>query len=53
MADGLRNVEIASALFIVEGTVKTHVNHILTKLEVSTRVQAILVYRDALTQRPS
>ena len=47
MAEGLRNAEIASRLFIVEGTVKTHVNHILTKLEVTTRVQAILLFRDA------
>ncbi len=47
MADGLRNAEIASRLFIVEGTVKTHINHILTKLEVTTRVQAILRFRDA------
>ena len=46
MADGLRNGEIATKLFIVEGTVKTHVNHILTKLEVTTRVQAILCFRD-------
>ena len=53
MADGLRNGEIAATLFIVEGTVKTHVNHILTKLAVSTRIQAILVCRDALTQRHS
>jgi ATP/maltotriose-dependent transcriptional regulator MalT len=46
MADGLRNPEIARRLVLQETTVKTHVNHIFTKLEVSTRVAAVLAYRE-------
>lgn len=40
MATGLTNREIAGVLFISEGTVKTHVEHIIGKLGVSDRVQA-------------
>lgn len=40
MATGLTNKEIAGVLFISEGTVKTHVEHIIGKLGVSDRVQA-------------
>ena len=48
MADGLRNPDIVARLVISEATVKTHVTHIFTKLEVKTRVEAILLYHDAL-----
>ncbi len=41
IAQGRSNQEIASALFIVEGTVKAHVTNILTKLNVADRTQAI------------
>jgi DNA-binding CsgD family transcriptional regulator len=41
MASGLRNKEIAETLFISLHTVKTHVRHILEKLDARTRVQAI------------
>lgn len=37
---GSSNKQIASALFIAEGTVKNHVTAIFTKLEVSDRTQA-------------
>jgi two-component system NarL family response regulator len=37
---GKSNREIATQLFISEGTVKTHVNHLLMKLGVSDRTQA-------------
>ena len=43
LADGLSNGEIASRLYLGVGTVKDHVSAILTKLEVSGRVQAALV----------
>lgn len=46
MAQGLRNPEIAERLFLSNATVKTHVNHVFAKLEVDTRVQAILKYRE-------
>lgn len=40
IATGLNNNGIASLLFIGEGTVKSHVEHIIGKLGVSDRVQA-------------
>ncbi|WP_414042524.1 response regulator transcription factor [Macrococcus animalis] len=40
MSKGLTNKEIAERLFVSEKTVKTHVSHIFTKLEVKDRTQA-------------
>jgi DNA-binding NarL/FixJ family response regulator len=48
MADGLRNRDIVARLYLSESTVKTHVYHIFTKLEVKTRVEAVLLHHDAL-----
>jgi DNA-binding CsgD family transcriptional regulator len=48
IAEGQRNAEIAATLFLSEKTVKTHVNHVFTKLEVRDRVQAVLYYREHL-----
>ena len=42
MARGLANQEIAEKLFVSEATVKTHVAHILDKLHVGNRVQAVV-----------
>jgi len=42
MAYGLRNDQIASKLFIAEGTVKSHVHRILQKLACEDRTQAVV-----------
>lgn len=42
MAKGMSNKEIARALWIGEATVKTHVSHVLHKLETTDRTQAVL-----------
>jgi DNA-binding NarL/FixJ family response regulator len=42
IAKGKSNKEIASSLFITEKTVKTHVSHLLSKLELADRTQAAL-----------
>jgi DNA-binding NarL/FixJ family response regulator len=41
LAKGMTSVEIAHHLFISENTVKTHVRHILEKLEAGNRAEAV------------
>ena len=41
LARGMTSAQIASELFISENTVKTHVRHILEKLEASNRAEAV------------
>ena len=39
---GRTNGEIAAELFVSEGTVKTHVNHLFTKLQLRDRAAAVV-----------
>jgi DNA-binding NarL/FixJ family response regulator len=43
LADGMSNADAAAKLFISQETVKSHVRHILTKLEADTRTQAVAI----------
>jgi DNA-binding NarL/FixJ family response regulator len=49
LADGMSNADVAGKLFISQETVKSHVRHILAKLEADTRTHAVAIaLRDAI-----
>jgi len=52
VAQGCTNGEIARRLFIGEGTVKTHINHLFTKLDLRDRAAAIVFAYDHNLVRP-
>jgi DNA-binding NarL/FixJ family response regulator len=52
MARGLNNQAIGEKLFVSEATVKTHVAHILDKLGVENRVQAVVAAYEARLVSP-
>ena len=47
VGSGASNAEVAASLFMSEATVKAHVSRLLTKLEVTNRVQVAILVHDA------
>lgn len=52
LAAGKTNTQIAGRLFISGGTVKSHIRHIMAKLDAGNRTEAVAKYRQLTTGAP-
>lgn len=52
VATGVTNADIARSLLVSEATVKTHLNRVMTKLNISSRAQAVVVAYETGLVRP-
>jgi DNA-binding NarL/FixJ family response regulator len=52
MARGLDNSQIAAELFIGDAAVRTHIGHVLSKLNSRSRVQAVVMAYESGLVRP-
>lgn len=53
LARGMTNAQIAAELYLSEATVKTHVSHVLTKLDLASRANAVVLAYESGLVHPS